>query len=199
MSNVRQYSNKQLLERVESIGGQIPNIGKYLIIGVQSNEDEFNVFDDKFYVFDGPEFKQLSFGTTNPGKEALLFFSNYKLKGSAIWKTNLWYGDLYTRGYHKRHRSGGGMRALVQRKPVYFYRDSNKNRNSEERGQLYHQIIGLNLHGVDYDPYSNIIMNYIDKWSFGCQVWNRMSDYRQMINAVWHRDVPVDYALLKEF
>lgn len=199
MTNVRAYSDNQLLERVESIGGEIPNVGKYLIIGIQSQEDAFNAFDDKFYVFDGPKFMQVSTGTTNCGKEALFFFSNYDLSGAAVWKTNQWCPDTYTRGFHKSSRLDGGMRALKQEKPISYYRDNNRNQNVDEIGELRNDIIGLNIHGVDYNPYSQITRESINKWSFGCQVWNRMDDYRQMISAVWKRNKPVDYALLKEF
>lgn len=200
MTNVRVYSDSELLERVEHVGGKIPNKGKYLLIGVQSQEDAFNVFDDKFYVFDGPEFKQVSTGTTNAGKTALLFFKDYNLpNGTAVWKTDQWCPNLFSRGYHKFKRPDGGMRALRQRKPIQFYRDKNKNEQVDELGILYEDIIYANMHGVDYNPFSNITRKFIDDWSFGCQVWNRMGDYRQMINAVWKRNKFVDYALLKEF
>lgn len=199
MSNVRPYSDSEILERVEQIGGTIPNEGKYLIIGIQSNEDAFNRFDDKFYVFDGPVFKQVSTGTTNAGKTALLFFRDYKLPGAAVWQTDKWYPDLYKRGMHKASRADGGMRALRQSQPIYFYRDSDGDQFAEEQGELFHEIIYANMHGVDYNPYSDISRETIGGWSFGCQVWNRMGDYRQMINAVWSRNLPVDYVLLKEF
>lgn len=193
-SNVKGYTDKQLLDQVELIGGKIPNKGKYLIIGVQSNEDGFNLFDDKFYVFDGPEFKQVSSGTTNPGSTALKYYDKYNLPGAAVWKTNEFYSDLYYPGYHK-----GRMKALRQGKPIFFYRDKDKDERSEQHGQLYHDIIYANMHGVDYDPYSNIIKTKVNGWSFGCQVWNVMSDYRNMIAATWKRGKNVDYALLSEF
>lgn len=194
MTNVKQYTDAQLLEKVESIGGEIPNQGKYLIIGVQSQEDGFDLFDDKFYVFDGNKFKQVSTGTTNVGKTALLHFDNYQLSGAAVWKTNQFCKNVFKRGMHK-----GKMRALRQVEPIYFYRDSDKDNKAEEQGKLYHEIIYTNMHGVDYDPYSNKIGNLIGGWSFGCQVWNRMGDYRQMIKATWERNKLVDYALLKEW
>ena len=109
MTNVKQYTDSQLLERVEEIGGVIPNVGKYMIIGVQSQEDAFNRFDDKFYVFDGNVFMQVSTGTTNSGRTALYFFRDYNLSGAAVWKTDEFYQDLYKRGYHRPSRKGGGM------------------------------------------------------------------------------------------
>lgn len=194
MTNVRSYTDRQLLGRIEEIGGKIPNIGKYLIIGVQSNEDAFNMFDDKFYVFDGHNFKMVSTGTTNSGRTALLHFERFNPKGTAIWKTDMFYKDLYKRGYHN-----GRMRALRQVKPIYHYRDKNKDSFIEEKGDLYYDIINVNMHGVDYNPFSTIEKQNINGWSAGCQVWNRMSDYRKMVSAVWKRNKMVDYALLKEF
>ena len=188
------YTESLILEQVECIGGTIPNKGKYLIVGVQSKKDAFNVFDDRFYVFDGPLLKHVSSGTTNAGKTALLFFENYNLSGAAIWKTNMFYKGLYKPGYHK-----GRMRALRQQKPIYYYRDFDKDMLCEEQGKLFFDNIYGNMHGVDYNPYSTITKNEINGWSFACQVWNKMGDYRQMINAVWKRNQTVDYALLKEF
>lgn len=194
MTNVKQYTDSQLLERVEHIGGKIPNQGKYLIVGVQSQEDAFNLFDDKFYVFDGNLFKQVSSGTTNPGKTALLLFDKYNLPGSAVWQTDQFCENVYKRGFHK-----GKMRALRQVEPIYYYRDSDKDEFAEEQGALQKGIIYCNMHGVDYNPFSEVVKTQIGGWSFGCQVWNRMSDYRQMINATWERNKLVDYALLKEW
>lgn len=193
-SNVKGYSDKQLLERVEMFGGEIPNIGKYLIIGVQSNEDAPNKFDDKFYVFDGHRFITVSTGTTNPGLTALLHYDNYDLPGAAVWRTNEFYKDLYNPGYHR-----GRMKALRQVEPIYFYRDKDKDDRAEQHGELFYDIIYANMHGCDYDPYSDIIKTKVNGWSFGCQVWNRMSDYRNMIKATWKRGKKVDYALLTEF
>lgn len=194
MTNVKNYTDAQLLERVEFVGGKIPNRGKYLIIGVQSQEDAFDKFDDKFYVFDGNIFKQVSTGTTNAGRTALKFFDNYNLPGAAVWKTNQFIPDCYKRGYHK-----GKMRALRQNKPIEFYRDKDKDTRAEEQGDLHNGIIWANMHGVDYDPFSTIVRSKIGGWSFACQVWNRMSDYRFMQRAVWKRNKTVDYCLLKEW
>ena len=201
MTNIRPYSDKELLDKVEEIGGTIPNEGKYLIIGMQSLEDAFNLFDDKFYVFDGPIFKHVSSGTTNCGKTALLMYDDPKIKltGAAVWKTNQWCPDLYYPGIHRPKRTGGGMRALRQQKPIYFYRDSDKDQLIDETGDLHYDVIYVNMHGIDYNPYSKATKASINGWSWGCQTWNNMLDYRQMIRATWARKKTVDYALLKEF
>ena len=194
MGAVKQYTDYELLNRVDEIGGKIPNIGKYLIIGVQSQEDTYNLFDDKFYVFDGNQFKQVSSGTTNVGKTALLNFDHYDLPGAAVWKTDQFIKDCFIPGLHK-----GKMKALRANKPIFYYRDSDKDNKAEQQGELLYENIWANMHGVDYDPYSNIVKQNINGWSFACQVWNNMSAYKQMINATWKRGGEVDYALLKEW
>lgn len=199
MTNVKQYTDSQILQRVEQVGGIIPNAGKYLIVGIQSQEDAFDQFDDKFYVFDGNVFKQVSTGTTNAGSKALKNYDNYGLPGAAVWQTNQFIKDCYIPGMHKASRKGGGMRALRQNKPIKYYRDKDKDNKAEEVGQLHQGVIWANMHGVSYDPYSEKVAHKIGGWSFACQVWNRMSDYRAMQRATWARKKTVDYCLLKEW
>jgi len=198
MTTVRSYTDNELLGKVEEIGGVIPNKGKnFLIIGVQSEEDTFDRFDDKFYVYDGRDNVLNGTGTTNPGRRNLQEFNDEKIIGAPIWKTDVWYQDLFKRGFHVGG-SGNKMRALRQVKEIYFYRDSNRNKESEELGKKFHDIINVNMHGVSYSSKS-IIRNKIGYWSAGCQVWNNMDQYRKMIKMTWERDRFVDYALLKEF
>lgn len=199
MNNVKSYTDAQLLERVEAVGGKITNAGKYLIIGVQSQEDAFDTFDDKFYVFDGNIFKQVSTGTTNAGRKALKQFDNLGLSGAAVWQTDQFVEDCFRPGMHKASRPGGGMRALRQNKPIKYFRDANKNNRAEQIGPLQEGVIWANMHGVSYDPFSNRVLNTIGGWSYACQVWNRMSDYRFMQRATWNRGKTVNYCLLKEW
>lgn len=193
MSNVRSYSDTELLGRLQQIGGYT-EAGKYLVIGVQSTEDAFNLFDDKFYLFDGDRFIMASTGTTNSGKTALKEFDKYNLSGAVVWKTNQFVKDCFVPGLHK-----GKMKALRQNRSIEYYRDSNKDSKCDETGTLNRGIVGVNMHGVDYAEESNIVRNEIGGWSFGCQVWNNMKDYKKMIKLTWERNKPVSYALLKEF
>jgi len=194
MTNVGAYTDSQLLERIESIGGVIPNRGKYMAVGVQSIEDGSNIFDDKFYVYDGPDFKMVSSGTTNAGKTALQFFDDYGLEGAAVWQTDQWCPNVFAPGMHK-----GKMKALRQVNPINYFRDTNKDLKAEEIGPIHNGIIYANMHGVSYDPNSLITKEQINGWSFGCQVWNNMKAYKKFIKMTWARNKHVDYALLKEF
>ncbi|WP_093024701.1 hypothetical protein [Pustulibacterium marinum] len=193
-TNVRSFTDKELLDRVEAIGGKIPNRGKYLCIGVQSKEDQYNVFDDKFYLYDGCDFVMVSSGTTNAGSTALKTFDKYNLEGAAVWRTDQFVEDCFAPGLHKSK-----MKALRQHSPIEYYRDSNKDNRADQTGKLHKGIIWANMHGVSYDAESNIIKTNIGGWSFACQVWNNMPDYHNMIDLTWKRDLPIDYALLKEF
>lgn len=193
MNNVKSYTDKQLLDRVKQIGGYTTK-GKYLLIGVQSNEDAFDKFDDKFYLFDGDTFVMVLSGTTNAGRTALKLFDRYGLKGAAVWRTNQFIKDCFVRGFHKRK-----MRALRANADIEFYRDYDRDDRADQTGTLYKKNIWANFHGVDYDEDSNVIRNDIGGWSFACQVANNMAKYRKLIKLVWDRNKPVDYCLLDEF
>lgn len=188
-----QYTDEQLLNRVKAIGGRIlPD--KYLIIGLQSKADNFNQFDDKFYLYLGGEFILVTTGTTNAGKNALLNYDDYGLEGAAVWKTNEFYSDLYSYGLHK-----GKMPCLRQVAPIKYYRDTDKDEKAEEQGKLHEGIIFANFHGVDYDINNDTVKTNINGWSFACQVCNKMKDYREIIRRVKEHPLKADYALIKEF
>ena len=193
MTNVKSYTDKQILDRVKSVGGKI-RAGKYLLVGVQSVEDATDLFDDKFYIFDGGHFVMVTSGTTNPGLTVLKHFAEKDLPGALVWKTNMFYKDLFEPGYHR-----GRMKALRQVAPIKFYRDKDKDGKCEEQGELHEGNQNCNQHGVSYDPFSKKIGTKIGGWSYGCQVMNVMSDYRHWINAAWERNKKVDYCLLKEW
>ena len=87
MSNVRSYTDNQLLNKVKSLQGfkQIPH--DFWILGVRSNEDESNVFDDKFYIFKGNVFIMVATGTTNPSIDYLT--NKMNKRGAFIIKSEM--------------------------------------------------------------------------------------------------------------
>ena len=189
---MKNYTDKQLLDKVKSLSSfkSIPN--DYWILGIQSNEDKFNEFDDKFYLFKGEEFIMSTTGTTNAGLTGLKSYNTYNSEGAAVIKTNEWYYDLWPPGLHK-----GKMRALKQLKPIKYYRDWNKNNIAEEIGKLREGIIGINFHTASYQI-TNIIVKLIGGWSTGCQVVNNISDYYKILDKIG-KQPRVSYVLLKEF
>ena len=60
--------------------------------------------------------------TTNAGTTGLNNYERYNSKGCAVVKTNQWYYDLWSFGYHR-----GKMPALKQVGDILVYRDYNKN------------------------------------------------------------------------
>lgn len=192
-SNVRAYSDHELLNRVQeldSFKGFPPN---YWILGVQSNEDGYNVFDDKFYLFKGKKFIDVVVGTTNAGTTGIKNYSKYNRKGVAVIKTNEWYHGLWKFGYHR-----GKMPALRQIRPIKYFRDWNKNNKIEEIGKMYEGIIGINFHTVLYQKNLSFWRKLIGGWSVGCQVVNHVGRYYDILNRV-KKQKYVTYCLIKEF
>ena len=96
MNNVRKYTDNELLERVFNLPSFRGLPEDYWILGVQSEEDKFNTFDDKFYLFKGGDFVLATTGTTNAGKTAMMGYEKYNKKGVAVIKTNEWYPNLWS-------------------------------------------------------------------------------------------------------
>lgn len=192
-TNVRGYSDKELLDKVKSLPSFKGIPEDYWILGVQSNEDAYNSFDDKFYLFYGEEFITVAQGTTNAGSTGLKNYDKYNSKGFAVIKTNEWYHNLWQFGYHK-----GKMPALKQVNPILFYRDGNKNTKVEEHGPVFSDIIGINFHTVSYRKDKDIEKQLINGWSLGCQVINNVGKYYEILHLVDGQD-KVSYCLLKEF
>ncbi len=192
-SKVRNYTDKELLDKVKSLPTyeEIPT--GYWLLGVQSNEDVFNEFDDKFYLFKGEEFIMVTSGTTNAGLTGLKNYNKYNKDGCAVIKTNEWYYDLWKPGYHK-----GKMKALKQVKPIKYFRDWNKNQKAEQIGEIRKGIIGINFHTVTYGKLLGLIKKFIGGWSVGCQVANNVTHYYEILDYTWKQEL-VSYCLIDEF
>ena len=193
MSNVKGYTNKQLLRQVKKANNYAGIPKGYWILGVKSTEDEYNIFDDKFYLFHGTKFVMVSTGTVNPGGTVLKNYSKYNNKGALIVKSDEWYYDLWAPGMHN-----GRMKALKQVEPILYYRDGNKNNKSEEIGIVYSGIRGINFHTASYDYKVGFIRKLIGGWSAGCQVVASVSKYYKMLKLVWGQP-RTTFVLIKEF
>jgi len=192
MSNVRKYTDRELLTYIKSLPSfnGIPN--DYWILGVRSNEDSPDLFDDKFYLYKGEKFVLTTTGTTNPGLYALLHYNTYGVSGAAVVKANEWYYGLWKYGKHK-----GKMEALIQSTPILYYRDNNKDNKSDGKGTIASGYIGINFHTSTYLT-TPIVSDKIGKWSYGCQVCNNTKDYYTIINKVKSQK-SVTYCLIREF
>jgi hypothetical protein len=195
MSNVKNYTDKQLLDRVKLMINykEIPT--NYWILGVRSNEDQANVFDDKFYIFKGTTFHSVLTGTTNPGTTILRNFYKYNSKGAAILASDRWYYNVWNYGLHR-----GKMPALLQTgAPVLVYRDGDKDDKSEELGKPEAGFFGINFHLNSYNLGNKLVVSQIGAWSAGCQVPNQAEKYTPLIELFKKENKSVSYCLINEF
>ena len=189
---VKNYTDKQLLDRCKSLPSFKGFPNDVWILGVQSNDDVFDTFDDKFYIFQGEQFIMVTTGTTNSGKNGLLKYDEYNPEGVAVIKTNEWYLDVWKYGLHK-----GKIEALKQVRPFLISRDGDKDQKVEESTPKP-VMCGINFHPNSYDLTTTEIKQLIGGWSLGCQVVNVMPKYRQIMQLVKNQRA-VTYCLLKEF
>jgi len=195
MSNVKAYTDEQLLNRVKSLDTFVSIPEGFWIIGVRSNEDEPNIFDDKFYVYKGSAFFSVMSGTTNPGVTILKNHAKYNSQGAAILASDRWYYNVWKYGLHR-----GKMPALLQLgAQVYVYRDGDKDNKSEELGQAKAGFYGINFHLNSYDLKSKIKKTQINDWSAGCQVPNDSEKYTAVIDAIKKENKLVTYCLINEY
>lgn len=132
---------------------------KFHLIAVRSNEDEPNVFDDRFYVVNHDQLFQTDC-TTNPGTYWLQNIMPGKT-GTAVLKSNMQYIDCWEIGKHK-----GLHPALVQVRPVTVMRDWDRDNKSEEIGIEDTGLFGINIHRANASWKSKLI----DRYSAGCLV-----------------------------
>jgi hypothetical protein len=191
---VRSYKDKQLLDKVKSLSNykEIPK--GFWLLGVRSNEDTPNIFDDKIYLFKGEEFVLVTSATTNPGTPTLKQFEKVNKAGAAVLKSDVWYYNLWKFGRHN-----GKIEALLQiGNSVQVYRDKDKDSKAEEQGELQKGYFGINFHPNTYDIAADNTGATIGWFSAGCQVVNDMDKYREMIKLL-KTEKAVSYCLLKEF
>lgn len=195
MTNVKNYTTDQLLDRVESLKSfkTIP-VG-YWIVGVRSEEDAPNKYDDKFYLFNGEEFVKVVTGTTNPGTPILEGgFLKYNRVGAAVVKSDEWYYNVWAYGLHQ-----GKMPALRQVGNFIVFRDGDKDNKSEETGvPITGSGYGINFHSISNDITVKKIGENIGGYSAGCQVCNNVEQYSMIINMIKNQN-RITYCLLKEF
>lgn len=181
-TNVRAYTDKELLDRVSSLKDFKGLPKDYWNLWVRSNEDEFDKFDDKRYLFKNDQYIMNTSCTTNKG--------GY---GTAVVKADQWLYDGFIFGLHK-----GRMECLRQNKPFYFYRDYNMDKKTDETGELFYANIQTQYHTITYNKNSKVTRSNIGLWSEGCLVDNVNEDYEKTMRLVSHTK-PVSGCLINEF
>jgi hypothetical protein len=190
---VRNYTTAQLLEKVREIEGFKGYPQEYWLLGVRSNEDIANRFDDKFYLFLGEQFILVTSGTTNPGTPVLENYEKFNKAGAAVLNADKWYYNVWHYGKHQ-----GKVEALLQLgAEVEVYRDADKDDNSEEQGVLQKGYFGINFHPNTYNL-NKASGTAINGWSAGCQVVNDVNTYKRII-TMCKPQKKVSYCLINEF
>lgn len=192
---VKIYTDKELIAQVKKLKtfSKIPS--NRWILGVRSKADLPNLFDDKFYIFEGEKFIDVITGTTNAGLTVLKNFYKYNKKGAAVLASDRWYYDVWIYGMHK-----GKIPALLQLgSMVSVFRDNDRDDKAEEIGKAETGFFGINFHLNDYNIQSKLSKKMIDSWSAGCQVPNETLKYMKQMHYFEKCGHKVSYCLIKEF
>lgn len=196
---VRNYTDKELLDRVQELDSFDCLPGGYWIIGVRSQADRYNEYDDKFYLFFGDKFVTMLTGTTHSGGYGLRNFLKWNKYGTAHIKSDEWYYNVYMKsdGQAIRHHNSR-LPCLRQVRPFKYYRDGNKDRKVDEVGSIRSGIIAANFHPNSYSTVPQALAMYINGWSTACQVTNDVEKYYAMLDIL-PNGTPITYCLIKEF
>ena len=197
---VRSYSDKQLLDHVKALPSFKGFPKGIWILGVRSNEDTFDTYDDKFYIFEGEKFLEVITGTTNPGGKILKGgFLRFNKVGAAVLKSDEWYYDVWKYIY----RSSRGHE-LRQVRNMIVFRDGDMDEKAEEIGKPIVGLFGINFHTNTFKWYNDVLNWIIGSWSAGCQVTNRRTRFLDWMNVLKKRRANgsqpfVTYCLINEF
>ena len=198
-SNVRAYTDKQLIDRMKSLPSYlyVPK-GDHLIV-VRSNEDASDRYDDKCYHFVHEKCVSVMSCTSNSGKYGLLNFFKWNRKGTAIIKFDEIYYNSFQKsdGRRVRHHNGK-MQHLRQIAPLKYYRDDNKDLKIDENGKVYEGNNSTNVHANSYKHKKGVVSWIIGRWGTGCTVINNLTKYYKMLARIPYNQ-PVTYTGLKEF
>lgn len=165
-----------ILDAVKKHGFAVFADGNYdlNIIGVRNTiNPQPNLFDDEIHIayklgdkwiVESAEF------TTDAGR---FWLEKPDYKACAVY-----YHPQQARGAYKIGLHRGRYEALVQIRPVSFWRDGNKDQHANYEGHVHKDLIGLNIHRSSIREGGS---TYINKWSAGCQVFQNNNDYQRFI------------------
>ena len=190
MSNVKNYTDAQILDRVKNLPSFKGFPTKFWLAGIRSNEDAFNRFDDKFYLFKGEHFVMVCEGTTNAGTDLL---KPTNKRGEAVLEANHILYDVWERRKHK-----GKVLAYCQSKPMPICRDNDRDRKTEELIKAVWEITGINFHPVSYQIGSKLQREFIGNWSLGCQCPSIRAEFDEIMNFTIGQKF-MTYAILSEW
>ncbi len=135
------------------------------IIGIRSNNNVSNSFDDWLYLIKGDDDPLIFPITTDPGT----YWLNNPLSvdGTAVLVPGQYIGS------HKIGLHQGKYEALKQESYLKVWRDNNKDNIIDKEGKIYQGMFGINIHRSNPTSESQIV----EKWSAGCQVFQKVDDF----------------------
>lgn len=192
---VRQYTDAEILARVESLDTFKGWQDGWYDIWVRSAADKYDEFDDVCFTYKVekgvPIFKMKRIGTSHTGSFGLMNFRTYNSRGCAVLKADHMVYGYGQYGYHKQNPKNPCYRQV---KSWPYYRDNNRNRKAEEIGQLFYDIIGANVHRV------RGIAKWIRNWSVACLVTKSEAVFNTWLKMlVDDGKPPLNMVILKEF
>jgi hypothetical protein len=200
MTNVKNYTDKQLIDRMKSLDSfrYVPRT-PHLIV-VRSNEDEPNKYDDKLYLFIGENCISVMSCTSNSGTYGLRNFFRWNKKGTAVIKFDEVYYNSFLKsdGMSIRHHRGK-MQCLRQIAPLKYYRDNNRDNKINESGVVYEANNSTNVHCNSYTSKKGINSWFIGRWGTGCTVINNLTRYWDVLMVRIKYNQLITYTGLKEF
>lgn len=145
------------------------------IFGIRSTK-HINKFDDTIgvlYKENGKWVLETYEGTTDPGITSLQ--NPVNCAGCAILVPGQ-YRSAFKVGYHKNK-----YKALVQNTKLALYRDNDRD-NKLDCTNISWEMAGINLHHANTSEVNPSVQ--VDKWSAGCTVIRKISDWNQFIELV---------------
>ena len=177
-----QYTREQIEETLRSKGYKYFTSDKGYdvnIVGIRNSETHgvvTNRFDDTLTIsykdLNGEWIYNEYKATTDPGSHWEKNLLNKD--GVAILKPGQY------RGSHKLGLHQGKYEALRQKSPVKVYRDNNKDGDYDLiEENVQEGIFGINIHKAGSRAEGS---TQIDKWSAGCQVFSKESDFNEFMD-----------------
>lgn len=194
-TNIKNYTDAQLLTRVESLDTFKGWKKGIYDIWIRSEEDEYNKFDDKVYTFEclkdnnEPIFIMICTGTTNAGAQGLKQFEKYNKKGCAVLCDDIIVYDSHIYGTHGRDKYAAYIQSHTKGFP--YTRDNDKDEHAENYGTIYDDRIGANCHKA------GVATVDINGNSVACLVRNVLKEFNKWLKFMDKRKLSV--AILKEF
>lgn len=166
------HNAPDILFRMDTMGYTVFHDGQVNLIGVRSENDGANAFDDEMHVIwkSGSNWRHRTYRiTTDPGHYWLENPTN--VNGTAILMPGQY--PVYKWDMHQ-----GRYETLCQRAgPVKVWRDNDKNTSLDWDGEEYEGWFGINIHHSGARDSTRV-----DRWSAGCQVFARYDDWREVMH-----------------